>query len=78
MGKGMRGESALQRSLKTLLSDESELAKQLTSLSKALEIMSNVGIQFTSVLSAIGQIPFLTEELETLTMSVVNQRLTLV
>jgi hypothetical protein len=69
-------ESAMQHSLETLLSDESELAKQLATLSKALEIMSDVDIQFASVMSAIDQIPFLIQELETLTMSVVNQRLT--
>jgi hypothetical protein len=67
---------AMQNSLQTLIEDEKVVTKQLSVLTKALEIVSDVDIQYASVMAAMYQIPILIQELETLTLSIVQQRLT--
>jgi hypothetical protein len=68
-------EIALQNALDSVMTDEKSLIKQLSTLTKALEIVSDVDIQYSSIMSAIDQIPALLQEAENLIMSVVNQRI---
>jgi hypothetical protein len=59
-----------------LIEDEKLVIKQLSALTKALEIVSDVDIQYASVMAAMDSAPILIQELETLTLSVLQQRLT--
>jgi hypothetical protein len=68
-------EMALQNALDAVITDKKSLIKQLSTLTKALEIVSDVDIQYSSIMSAIDQIPSLLQEAENLIMSVVNQRI---
>jgi hypothetical protein len=68
-------EIALQNALDAVITDKKSLIKQLSTLTKALEIVSDVDIQYSSIMSTIDQIPSLIQEVENLIMSVVQQRI---
>jgi hypothetical protein len=69
-------EIELQKNLNLILADETDLDKQLSLLAKALEIVSDVDIQFSAYMAVLAQIPPLISETEALVSSVLTQRVT--
>jgi hypothetical protein len=70
-----KDEAKLHGSLQSLLKDETELTVKLTHFSKALEAMSDVSLEYASIMSAISIIPNLISDIETQLNSVLSQNI---
>ncbi len=65
-------EHVLHEKLQTLLKDEASVTVQLGHIIKALETLSDVSIEYSSLMSAISLMPVMIEEIEAKTLSVIS------
>jgi hypothetical protein len=69
-------EVELEKNLALILGDKWSLTEKLGTIAKALEIVSDVDIQYSTYMSVLAQIPTLIAETEAIISSVITQRVT--